>query len=272
MDQLREMAHNMSSLAAQGMDYIESNTGLPPIVLFTIIALLLGAYYLISGILAPSQIGAAPLSAIIEEEEEEAAAAAAAAVDPPSIVELGDQVTLLELAAYDGKDSSKPLLMAIKGTIYNVSSARDFYGPGGPYAVFAGRDASRALAKMSFDEGDLCGDLDGLSSQQLEVLKDWESKFASKYPRVGAVKPKKEDKVVDDSSIGMEMEGDEKKYKDSDETKKSLGEKDDQKVSEEHKDAGQEHDSEDETTVTTDAGVRDRYDEKEESFNSSSAA
>lgn len=63
-----------------------------------------------------------------------------------------------------------------------------FYGPGGPYALFAGKDASRALAKMSFDEKDLTGDLTGLGHFELEALQDWEYKFMSKYVKVGTVK------------------------------------------------------------------------------------
>lgn len=63
-----------------------------------------------------------------------------------------------------------------------------FYGPGGPYALFAGKDASRALAKMSFEEKDLNGDLTGLGVFELEALQDWEYKFISKYVKVGTVK------------------------------------------------------------------------------------
>ncbi|KAK8961421.1 Membrane steroid-binding protein 2 [Platanthera guangdongensis] len=62
---------------------------------------------------------------------------------------------------------------------------RMFYGPGGPYALFAGRDASRALALMSFDHNDLTGNLEGLRSPELEVLQDWEGKFMEKYVKVG---------------------------------------------------------------------------------------
>jgi membrane-associated progesterone receptor component len=66
---------------------------------------------------------------------------------------------------------------------------RVFYGPGGPYALFAGKDASRALAKMSFEECDLTGDIEGLSPYELDALTDWEYKFMSKYVKVGVVKP-----------------------------------------------------------------------------------
>ncbi|KAL5994062.1 Membrane steroid-binding protein 1 [Asimina triloba] len=63
-----------------------------------------------------------------------------------------------------------------------------FYGPGGPYALFTGKDASRALAKMSFEEKDLTGDISGLGPFELEALQDWEYKFMSKYVKVGTVK------------------------------------------------------------------------------------
>lgn len=65
---------------------------------------------------------------------------------------------------------------------------RIFYGPGGPYALFAGKDASRALAKMSFEPKDLTNDLSGLGPFELEALQDWEYKFTSKYAKVGTVK------------------------------------------------------------------------------------
>ncbi|TKY45158.1 Membrane steroid-binding protein 1 [Spatholobus suberectus] len=78
--------------------------------------------------------------------------------------------------------------MAIKGQIYDVTQSRAFYGPGGPYALFAGKDASRALAKMSFEEKDLSGDISGLGPFELEALQDWEYKFTGKYVTVGTVK------------------------------------------------------------------------------------
>lgn len=72
--------------------------------------------------------------------------------------------------------------------IFCFTLYRMFYGPGGPYALFAGKDASRALAKMSFEEQDLTGDISGLGPFELEALQDWEYKFMSKYVKVGTVK------------------------------------------------------------------------------------
>jgi membrane-associated progesterone receptor component len=65
---------------------------------------------------------------------------------------------------------------------------RMFYGPGGAYALFAGKDASRALAKMSFEQQDLNGDISDLTPMELSSLNDWEYKFTSKYVKVGSVR------------------------------------------------------------------------------------
>lgn len=54
-----------------------------------------------------------------------------------------DPITVGDLATYTGQDASKPIYVAIKGRVYDVSRKREVYGPGGSYHVFAGKDASR---------------------------------------------------------------------------------------------------------------------------------
>jgi len=58
-------------------------------------------------------------------------------------------LTLEELGCYDGQDASKPaVLLAIRGTIFDVSSRPDMYGPEGTYP-FAGDDSNqRACAAL----------------------------------------------------------------------------------------------------------------------------
>ncbi|PKA61850.1 Membrane steroid-binding protein 2 [Apostasia shenzhenica] len=153
-------------------DTIYSYTGLSPVAFFTILALMVGIYHLVSGMFVSPEAIAAKTSLPPEPEL------------PPGPIQIGE-VTLDELRTYDGSDPKKPLLMAIKGNIYDVSRSRMFYGPGGPYALFAGRETSRALALMSFDHNDLTSNLDGLSASELEVLQDWEEKFKEKYVKVG---------------------------------------------------------------------------------------
>jgi hypothetical protein len=40
------------------------------------------------------------------------------------------RLTLQQLAAFDGSDASKPLYIAVRGKIYDVTAGRSFYGPG----------------------------------------------------------------------------------------------------------------------------------------------
>lgn len=141
-------------------------TGLSPVTFFTVLALLWAGYYLLSGLFAPPPFKYEPME------------------PPPPPVQLGT-ISEEELKVYDGTDPKKPLLMAIRRAIFDVSQSRGFYGPGGPYSLFAGKDASRALAKMSFEDKDLTGDISGLNPSELEALNDWEYKFRSKYHQVG---------------------------------------------------------------------------------------
>ncbi|XP_062023529.1 probable steroid-binding protein 3 [Rosa rugosa] len=97
------------------------------------------------------------------------------------------ELTAEELRQYNGSDPSKPIYVAVKSRIFDVTNGKSFYGPGGPYAMFAGKDASRALAKMTKNEEDITADLQGLSDKEIGVLTDWENKFEAKYPIVGRV-------------------------------------------------------------------------------------
>ncbi|KAF5732343.1 membrane steroid-binding protein 2-like [Tripterygium wilfordii] len=166
---------------------ITAYTGLSPATFFTILALMWAVYYVVSGFFESPGQHHQERSRNFEEQMEP--------LPPP--VQLGE-VTEEDLKQYDGSDPKKPLLMAIKGQIYDVSQSRVFYGPGGPYALFAGKDASRALAKMSFEDQDLTGDISGLGPFELEALQDWEYKFMSKYVKVGTIK--KDDLVADGAS------------------------------------------------------------------------
>lgn len=103
-----------------------------------------------------------------------------------------------ELLAFSGTQTEvpegrvdAPIYLAINGTVLDVSyGGKAMYGPGGPYNIFAGKDASRALAKMSFQAEDVNGRyLGDLTEEQRVVLKDWEVKFVEKkkYPVVGRI-------------------------------------------------------------------------------------
>jgi membrane-associated progesterone receptor component len=121
----------------------------------------------------------------INEKEEEKP-------DPPR------NFTPKQLRYYDGtmddKSSvAKPVYLSLNGTVFDVSTGRNFYGPDGPYAMFAGRECGVALAKMSFntehlDDLHACKTLNHGERMELE---NWIDKFTHYkcYPIVGRLVP-----------------------------------------------------------------------------------
>jgi membrane-associated progesterone receptor component len=119
------------------------------------------------------------------EEEEEAP-------DPPR------NFTTKQLRHFDGTvdektDEKKPVYLSVAGTVFDCSNGRDFYGPGGPYEVFAGRECGAALATMSFDEKllDDVAACEKLGVGDRNELQNWLEKFEHYrcYPIKGKLVP-----------------------------------------------------------------------------------
>ena len=129
--------------------------------------------------------GATKQSSQAEEEEEETS-------------EPRRNFTVKQLRHFDGTkeeqlDEDKPVYLSLGGTVFDVSKGRSFYGPGGPYEVFAGRECGAALAKMSFDES-LLDDIaacETLGVGDKTELENWLEKFEHYrcYPIMGKLIP-----------------------------------------------------------------------------------
>ncbi|KAF9896243.1 hypothetical protein BX616_007837, partial [Lobosporangium transversale] len=74
--------------------------------------------------------------------------------------------TAQELSQYDGTKADAPIYVAVKGTVFDVSSKKEMYAPGGKYHVFAGKDASKALGKSSVDPADCTADYSELDEKE----------------------------------------------------------------------------------------------------------
>lgn len=92
------------------------------------------------------------------------------------------------LARFDGKYEENPVYIAIDGDVYDVSSNRRVYGPGGSYAPMAGVDAARAFGTGCFKDH-RTHDLRGLSESELQGVEHWKKFFGEhkSYTKVGRV-------------------------------------------------------------------------------------
>ncbi|ORY48460.1 hypothetical protein BCR33DRAFT_782189 [Rhizoclosmatium globosum] len=85
------------------------------------------------------------------------------------------------MAEFNGVDESKPVYLAIKGVVYDVSSARKMYSAGSGYRSLPERycvllylsDASRALGMSSLKPDDCVADYSTLNAEQMETLDKW---------------------------------------------------------------------------------------------------
>ena len=95
-------------------------------------------------------------------------------------------LTLAELRKYDGRNEEGRVLLAVNREIYDVSKGSRFYGPEGPYATLAGRDATRALATFAVDAvKDDWDDYSDLTVSQMNTVTEWLEQFKEKYDFVG---------------------------------------------------------------------------------------
>jgi membrane-associated progesterone receptor component len=113
--------------------------------------------------------------------------------------------TLDQLREFDGKANQK-IYIALKGEVFDVTNAADYYGPEGTYNCFAGRDASRAMAKLSFEETELGNPrIDDLGPFERDVLEQWVEKFKfyKQYPIVGRVSAPQRDRVFTPAELNL---------------------------------------------------------------------
>ena len=91
-----------------------------------------------------------------------------------------DDWTLTEIAQYDGQED-QPILFAVRGKVYNVWRGRNFYGKGECYECFAGKDATRMLAKELLAPEEPAEEGTALTPYELMTLGEWMATFDYKY-------------------------------------------------------------------------------------------
>lgn len=103
--------------------------------------------------------------------------------------------TLEELSKFSGQHGSAevPIVLAINGSVFDVSSSRHLYGKWGPYRKFSGKDCSNNFQFGIFDHASYTSmlecdwDISGLDDAGREMVQQWHHFFEKKYPLVGHV-------------------------------------------------------------------------------------
>lgn len=103
---------------------------------------------------------------------------------PKPIFVGGRTFDLESLSRHDGKTRPE-ICISVLGYVYDVSSGRKFYGPGGMYGALRASDATVALAKFRLDSSLLNMSWTGLNASERETLRHFVVSMNEKYPCVG---------------------------------------------------------------------------------------
>ncbi|GAB0093412.1 membrane-associated progesterone receptor component 1 [Sergentomyia squamirostris] len=138
-----------------------------PLNLFLVVVISILAYKIFRNTTQPKTAQAAPVE--------------------PTLPRLRRDFAVQELKQYDGNQPDGRILVAVNGNVYDVTKGKRFYGPGGPYAAFGGRDASRGLATFSVTSNDNneYDDLSDLNTMEMDSVREWEMQFKERYILVG---------------------------------------------------------------------------------------
>ncbi|CAK0867055.1 unnamed protein product [Prorocentrum cordatum] len=91
-------------------------------------------------------------------------------------------VSLEELARLRGADGGR-VALGFGGRVFDVSTARELFGPCGRYAALAGRDVTRCLGEMCLD-AEWLGDV---GSEEERQLAEWNGLLMARYPVTGSL-------------------------------------------------------------------------------------
>ncbi|CCW60703.1 unnamed protein product [Phytomonas sp. EM1] len=87
-----------------------------------------------------------------------------------------------ELMQYDGV-RNKRILVSLRRKVFEVGDS--LYGPGAAYHIFAGKEASRCVAKSILDETQTNKYWADCTEEELQALDEHLALFEKKYPVVG---------------------------------------------------------------------------------------
>lgn len=121
--------------------------------------------------------------------------------------------TSAELEEFGSGENGKAIYLSVFGRVYDVSEGKKFYGPDSNYAMFAGKDVTRALCLGCKEPECLVRSTESLSENQIKEGKRWLSFFHThdKYHYVGSMESSDSeawlDALIEDAIAQRDDEG-----------------------------------------------------------------